>query len=65
MVKTYAAIALAVLSAVRIASAGAGVDVVVGRYDQRGSGANLRETVLIESCVSNGKCYLVHGSVDA
>jgi len=46
MVKTYAAIALAVLSAVRIASAGAGVDVVVGRYDQRGSGANLRETVL-------------------
>lgn len=70
MVKAFAAITLAVLSAAPTISAGAGVDVLVGRYDRRGSGTNLREAILNTSNVNPARfgklfSYEVEGFVYA
>jgi hypothetical protein len=69
MVKVFL-IALALLPFFPIASPAAGVDVLVGRYDPRGTGANLHETFLNTSNVnpaSFGKLfsYEVEGFVYA
>jgi outer membrane protein assembly factor BamB len=69
MIKVFL-IALALLPLVPNASHSAGVDVLVGRYDERGTGANQHETVLNTSNVnpvSFGKLfsYEVEGFVYA
>jgi hypothetical protein len=67
MVKLSLTLALALVAA---APARGGVDVLVGRYDLRGGGANLRETVLNTANVNPGRfgklfSYEVEGAVYA
>ena len=67
MFKLSFALALALLAATPVHG---GVDVLVGRYDLRGSGANLRETVLNTTNVNPGRfgklySYEVEGAVYA
>jgi hypothetical protein len=69
MIKIFL-IALALLPLVSNALAAVGVDVLVGRFDRRGSGANLHETALNTSNVNPAKfgklfSYEVEGSVYA
>ena len=67
MFKLSFALALALVAATPVHG---GVDVLVGRYDLRGSGANLRETVLNTANVNPGRfgklySYEVEGAVYA